>query len=57
MTLVKAPVTSNNIYTITLKLDEDDFNTLNDASFYFAQKNGIKENRSNYMRHLIRSAK
>ena len=57
MTLVKAPVISDNIYTITLKLDEDDFNTLNDASFYFAQKNGIKENRSNYMRHLIRSAK
>lgn len=54
---MKAPVTSNNIYTITLKLDEDDFNTLNNASFYFAQKNGIKENRSNYLRYLIRSAK
>lgn len=54
---MKATVVSTNIHTITLKLDEDDFNTLIDASFYFAQKNGIKENRSNYLRHLIRSAK
>ena len=57
MTLVKVPYVSNNIHTVTLKLDDDDFETLNDASFNFAQKNGIKENRSNYLRHLIRSAK
>ena len=57
MTLVKAPYVSNNIHTVTLKLDDDDFETLNDASFNFAQKNGIKENRSNYLRHLIRRDK
>lgn len=40
-------------YIITLRLDEDELILLNQKSKVFADKNNIKPNRSNYIRHLI----
>ncbi len=44
-------------YVITIKMDEEDFILLDKQSKKFAEKNGIKPNRSNYIRHLIRRDK
>jgi len=44
-------------YVITIKMDEEDFILLNNQSKEFAEKNGIKPNRSNYIRSLIRRDK
>ncbi len=44
-------------YIITLKINEEDFILLDKQSKEFAEKNGIKPNRSNYIRSLIRRDK
>lgn len=54
--LIRVSDGGDKIKIVTIKLNDDDYYTLEQDSIDFANKNGIKPNRSNYIRHLIRRA-